>query len=125
MRRVMVTLVMLAGVSVLWAATSDFSSPSLLGEAVAADDPGGKLFDTKCSSCHGKDGKGKTKMGEKLKIKDLTSADVQKEFTDADAEKFITEGIEREGKLVMKPQKGLKPDEIKALVKYVRSLPTL
>ena len=32
-----------------------------------------------CAKCHGPDGKGKTKMGEKLGIKDYTDAKVQEE----------------------------------------------
>src|ERR1700690_1624189 len=38
-----------------------------------------------CASCHGKDGAGHTKAGKKLEVKDLTSADYQKSFSDADA----------------------------------------
>ena len=39
-------------------------------------------WDKHCAKCHGQDGKGDTKMGKKLEIKDLTDAKVQAEFTD-------------------------------------------
>ena len=46
-----------------------------------------KVFLNKCSVCHGEDGAGKTAKGKKLKIKDIRSADVQKQtavqWTDA------------------------------------------
>lgn len=76
-----------------------------------------------CSSCHGADGKGATTMGKKLKIKDLTDAAYQAEFTDAAAFKAVREGIKtEEGKTRMKPIDGLTDDEVNALVAYVRRL---
>lgn len=81
-------------------------------------------WENHCASCHGADGRGETKMGKRLKIKDLTSADVQGSFTDEAAVKAIKEGIrdEKTKKLVMKPIEGLSDDEIQALVAHVRSL---
>ena len=76
-----------------------------------------------CSKCHGPDGKGKTKMGEKLGIKDLTDAKLQAEMKDEDAFKGIKVGIkDSEGKIKMKPAENLSDDDIKALVAYVRTL---
>src|SRR6266571_1723519 len=75
-----------------------------------------------CTKCHGPDGKGDTKMGKKLEIKDLSDAKVQAEFTDEQAVKSIKEGIkDKEGKIKMKPAEGLGDDEIKALVAQVRT----
>lgn len=75
-----------------------------------------------CAKCHGADGKGQTKMGQKLGIKDYTDAKVQEGFTDEQAFKAIKEGLkDKEGKTLMKPAEGLSDDEIKALVKYVRA----
>jgi cytochrome c553 len=79
-------------------------------------------FDKACAKCHGADGKGKTKMGEKLGIKDLTDAKVQESFKDEDAFKAIKEGIKKEDKTLMKAAEGLSDDDIKALVKFVRGL---
>ena len=39
-------------------------------------------WDTLCAKCHGADGKGQTKMGQKLGVKDFTDAKVQAAITD-------------------------------------------
>jgi cytochrome c553 len=41
------------------------------------------VWDKDCAKCHGADGKGKTKMGEKVGVKDYTDAKVQEEMKDA------------------------------------------
>jgi len=80
-------------------------------------------WENHCGSCHGPDGKGETKQGKKLKIKDLTDAAYQAKFTDEDAAKAIKEGVKDDsGKQKMKPIEGLGDDEMKALVAYVRGL---
>ena len=79
-------------------------------------------YDKSCAKCHGADGKGQTKMGQKLGIKDLTDAKVQGDFTDEAAFKAIKEGLkDKEGKTLMKAAEGMSDDDIKALVKYTRS----
>jgi cytochrome c553 len=76
-----------------------------------------------CAKCHGPEGKGDTKMGQKLGIKDLTDAKLQGELKDDQAFKAIKEGIkDNEGKIKMKPAEGLSDDDIKALVAHVRTL---
>ena len=76
-----------------------------------------------CAKCHGDDGKGQTKMGQKLEIKDLTDAKLQTELKDEQAFKSIKEGIkDSEGKIKMKPAENLSDDDIKALVALVRTL---
>ena len=76
-----------------------------------------------CAKCHGPDGKGQTKMGQKLEIKDLTDAKLQADLKDDQAFKAIKEGIkDKEGKIKMKPAEGVTDDEIKALVAHVRTL---
>lgn len=76
-----------------------------------------------CASCHGTDGRGETKMGRKLKIRDMTDATYQATFTDEDAVKAMKEGVKDDkGKTQMKPIEGLSDDDIKALVAHVRSL---
>jgi len=78
-------------------------------------------WDKTCAKCHGPDGKGDTKMGQKLSIKDLTDAKLQAELKDDQAFKAIKEGIkDNEGKIKMKPAEGLSDDDIKALVAQVR-----
>ena len=71
-------------------------------------------WNSQCASCHGKDGSGNTAMGKKLGVKDYSK---EQGFSDAEAEKVI-----KEGKGKMKAYNKLSDDEVKALVKYVRSL---
>jgi cytochrome c6 len=78
-------------------------------------------YDDNCSKCHGADGKGNTKMGKKLSIRDLSDAKVQAEFTDEQAVKTVKEGLkDKTGKTTMKAIEGLSDDDIKAVVAYVR-----
>ena len=80
-------------------------------------------WDDNCAKCHGADGKGDTRMGHKLAIKDFTDAKVQAQFTDDEAFKALKEGLkDKDGKTRMKAAEGLSDDEIKALVQYVRGL---
>src|ERR1700756_425901 len=82
-----------------------------------AADAGPDVYKSKCASCHGPDGKGETAMGKTMKVKDLASADVQKQ-PDTD----LTTIIEK-GKKPMPGYEGkLTKDQIDGLVKYVRSL---
>ena len=82
-------------------------------------------WEKNCQKCHGADGKGQTKMGQKLGVKDFTDAKVQAELKDDAAAKTIKEGMkDKDGKTLMKPFDTLSDDEIKALVAYVRSLKT-
>lgn len=80
-------------------------------------------YDKDCAKCHGKEGKGDTKMGQKLGCKDYTDAKVQAEMKDEAAIKAIKEGLkDKDGKTLMKPSEDLSDDEIKALVAYMRTL---
>jgi cytochrome c551/c552 len=96
----------------------------LAGMALTANAEDGKtLYEKrKCAQCHGPDGKGETKMGKKQGVKDYTSAKVQTEMKDAEAFKAIKEGLKRkDGTTLMKPTEGVTDDDIKALVKHMRS----
>jgi mono/diheme cytochrome c family protein len=76
-----------------------------------------------CMQCHGKTGAADTKMGKLLNAKDLSSAQVQAGFTDAEAAEAIKNGVKKDGKMKMKAfGDKLSEDEVKALVAYVRSL---
>ena len=76
-----------------------------------------------CAKCHGAEGKGDTKMGQKLGCKDFTDAKVQADLKDDAATKAIKEGLKSaDDKTLMKPFDTLSDDEIKALVAYVRGL---
>jgi len=79
-------------------------------------------WEKSCTKCHGADGKGDTKMGQKLGVRDYTDAKVQADLKDDAAFKAIKEGLkDKEDKTLMKPAEGLSDDEIKALVAQVRS----
>jgi mono/diheme cytochrome c family protein len=78
-------------------------------------------WEKSCTKCHGPDGKGKTKMGEKLGIKDYSDAKVQEALKDDAMTKAIKDGVKDGEKTKMKAfGETLSDDEIKALVKYVR-----
>jgi cytochrome c553 len=80
-------------------------------------------YDNLCAKCHGAEGKGDTKMGQKLGCKDFTDAAVQAAIKDADAAKALKEGLKSsDDKTLMKPFDTLSDDDIKALVAYVRGL---
>ncbi len=79
-----------------------------------ADEDGAALFKTNCVVCHGADGTG-TPTGKSLKAPDLHSDAVQK-MTDAQIAAQIVNG-----KNNMPPFPSLKPEQVKALVAYVRT----
>jgi mono/diheme cytochrome c family protein len=80
-------------------------------------------WDNLCAKCHGADGKGQTKIGQKLGVKDFTDAKIQADLKDDAATKALKEGLkDADGKTLMKPFDTLTDDEIKALVAYVRGL---
>ena len=89
--------------------------------AISRAAPAGENWENNCTKCHGADGKGETKLGHKLKVKDYTDAAVQAKMSDEDIIKMITEGVTDDGKEKMKPFKDiLTPDEIHDLVAYIR-----
>ena len=98
-------------VLVLLLAVSTLLITPAFGEDAAA------LYKSKCQMCHGADGKGDTAVGKKMGVKDFHDPEVAK-ASDAELIK-ITE----DGKGKMPAYKGkLTDDQIKSLVKYIRSL---
>jgi cytochrome c553 len=89
---------------------------SISTSAFAAD--AAEIFKAKCSSCHGEDGKAKTKMGAKEKIPDFTTDKFQAGLTDDKLKDAITNGVPD---TKMKAFNGkLTAEEIASLVKLVR-----
>lgn len=89
--------------------------------AFAAD--AGANWTEHCAKCHGPDGKGQTKMGKKLGLRDLSDGAVQAKFSDAEAFKAMKEGVkDKDGKQTMKPAEGLSDADLQALVAHVRTL---
>ncbi|MBI1739878.1 MAG: cytochrome c [Candidatus Koribacter versatilis] len=74
-------------------------------------------FKAKCVACHGAAGAGDTTMGKNLKLKDLGSAEVQKQTDDE-----LTTTISK-GKAKMPAYDGkLSKEQIADVVKFIRSL---
>jgi cytochrome c6 len=80
-------------------------------------DSGADTFKAKCAMCHGPNGAGDTVMGKNMKIRDLGSADVQKQ-TDAELDTIISKG---KGKMPAYDGK-LTKEQINELVKHIRTL---
>ena len=90
--------------------------------AFAFGAPAAENWENHCAKCHGADGKGQTKAGKKLQVKDYTDAKVQAEMKDAEMIKATADGInDKAGKERMKAYKEeLSSKEIEELVAYVR-----
>ena len=84
--------------------------------------PVAENWENHCAKCHGADGKGQTKVGRTLNVKDYTDPKVQAEMKDEEIIKVTTEGVvDKNGKEKMKAYKGeLSPAEIKEFVAYIR-----
>ncbi len=93
-----------------------------LAASVATAADAKELWDKNCASCHGKDGRGQTKMGAKTGVKDYTDAKVQEAMKDDVAFKSVKDGLKEKDKELMKPfAEKLTDDEIKSLIAYVRT----
>jgi len=78
---------------------------------------GAATYKAKCASCHGADGKGDTPAGKSTKTRSFADPEVVKASDDDFA------GIIEKGKGKMPGySKSMKPDAIKDMVAYIRSL---
>ena len=98
----------------------------LFGAALSYAAPASENWENHCTKCHGADGKGQTKAGKKLQLKDYTDAKVQSEMKDEEIIKVISDGVtDKAGKEKMKTFKAeLSEDEIKDLLTFVRKFKT-
>ena len=95
----------------------------LLGTAlVHAQDEGSALFKANCARCHNANGDGKTAAGEKMKIPDLRSPEIQK-MSDEQLFQTIGNGAQHKQYPHTFLSKGMKEGEIRQLVAYIRTLP--
>jgi cytochrome c551/c552 len=79
------------------------------------------IYEKNCAKCHGADGTGQTKMGQKLGVKNYADTKVQAAMKDEEMAKAIKEGVkDKDGKVVMKPAEGISDDEVKGLVALIR-----
>jgi mono/diheme cytochrome c family protein len=85
-----------------------------------------RLFEAKCATCHGDDGRGKTELGLEMGIADMTKAAYWKDLTQEKARQEVLGGLKRtvNGKQQeMKPfGDRLTPEQVDALVLYSASL---
>jgi len=121
-RTVMVFLVLPTLIAIAHAAVEGLAPPP----GYKPDKKIVRLFDAKCATCHGEDGKAKTLEGREMGIADMTKAAYWKDLTVEKARKSVEEGIKRtqNGKAQeMKPFKGrLTAEQIDALNIYASSL---
>jgi cytochrome c6 len=90
---------------------------ALLLSTYALADGGADTYKAKCSACHAANGAGDTMLGKNLKIRALSSDDVQKQSDDELA------AIIGKGKNRMPPfDRKLSKDQIGEVVKFIRSL---
>lgn len=99
--------------SVIFVLAVLLAAPAAFADATA---DGAAIFKSKCAMCHGADGKGQTGMGKSMGLRDLGSADVQKQ-SDADLAKITAEG---KGKMPAYKNK-LSAEDISAVVKHMRT----
>jgi cytochrome c6 len=93
------------------------AAPVLLFATNRGDDKSAATYKAKCATCHGADGKGDTPAGKSTKVRSFADPDVVKASDDDLA------GIIEKGKAKMPGYgKSMKPDEIKDMVAYIRSL---
>ena len=90
---------------------------STMSAAVAAD--GKALYESKCAMCHGKDGVAKETYA-KQGARNFNDPAWQKEKTDEAITKDTTDGIPAKKMPAYKEK--LKPEEIAAIVKHIRTL---
>lgn len=89
----------------------------MLSAPARSDEKSAATFKQKCASCHGPDGKAETPAGKAMKVRSFADPETKK-MSDQELADIIEKG---KGKM---PKYGasLKPDEIKAMVAYIRTL---
>jgi cytochrome c6 len=90
---------------------------NLLIAPARSEDKSAVLYKQKCAACHGADGKADTPTGKAMKVRGFADPAVAK-MSDDDLAGVIDKG---KGKMPGY-SKSMKPDEIKAMVAFVRSL---
>ena len=103
---------------VFWAMAGLFLGVVILGTPSGSWAQDGKaIFSAKCEACHGEKGDGKGPLAKTFDPKPGNFCDPK--FWQGDVDKKITDSV-TQGKNQMKPIK-LQPDEIKAVIGYIKS----
>ncbi len=89
----------------------------LISASAFAGSDGAATYKAKCASCHSADGSGQSAIGIKMILRDLGSADVQKQ-SDDELYKLIADGKKKMPAYKAK----LSEADIKSLVAFVRTL---
>jgi mono/diheme cytochrome c family protein len=94
-----------------------FLIAGMLVTQARSEDKSAATYKQKCTACHGADGKADTPTGKAMNVRSFASPEVAK-MSDQELSDVIEKG---KGKM---PKYGasMKPEEIKAMVAYVRTL---
>jgi len=97
--------------------TGVLAATTIFSEQARSDDKSAAVYKQKCVSCHGADGKGDTPAGKATKVRSFADPEVVK-LTDDELADVIEKG---KGKM---PKYGasMKPEEIKSMVAYIRTM---
>ena len=87
------------------------------GSAMAAGSDGAAIYKKSCAMCHGPDGAGQTATGKSMKLRDLRSAEVQKQ-TDIELTKIISGG---KGKMPAFGKK-LTTNDVESLIAFIHTI---
>ena len=100
--------------------------PQTVDMAVTSDTTAAGIWKRECSSCHGKDGAGKTKAGRRAKVKNFTDSEYQDTWTDEEAFNVISTATKNGEELKNKKPYAdkLTVEEIKLMVAFVREFAT-
>jgi mono/diheme cytochrome c family protein len=94
-----------------------FAAALFLSASAKADNAAETTYKSKCAGCHGPDGKGETAAGKAMKAGSFAAPEVAK-MSDDDLATAIAKGKNK----MPAYEKSLKPEQIKDLVSYIRSL---
>src|SRR5215470_5575031 len=89
----------------------------LWARPAAPQDKSAALYKQKCAACHGADGKGETPAGKSTKVRSFSDSEIVKLSDDE-----LAVAIDKGKNKMPAYGKALKPEEIKGLVAYIRSL---
>jgi mono/diheme cytochrome c family protein len=93
------------------------AATAVLSMPAKSEDKSAAVYKQKCAACHGPDGKGDTPVGKSAKVRSFGDPDVGKQSDDE-----LASVIEKGKNKMPAYGKSLKPEEIKALVAYIRTL---